>query len=70
MRLFAQLLGSGIFASRRASPLSASFSSDLRDAIDSAVVAARAPDDDGPRVMVICHSLRGAFISTAGLSQS
>lgn len=39
-----------------------SFSDELRDAIDGAVVSSREADDDGPRVLVLCHALRGAFI--------
>lgn len=70
MRLFAKLTGGRVQGSRVSCSREArastrppvSISHELNDAIESAVVVAREPDDDGARVMVMSHVLRGAFI--------
>lgn len=70
MRLFARLAGGRKFNSRTlpcrdagASGLPpAIYFSELMDAIDAATVTRREPNDDGERIMVACHALRGAFI--------
>src|SRR5690606_8311122 len=40
----------------------ASFSQELSDALESAIVSVRESDDDGPRVVVMTPALRGAFV--------
>lgn len=70
MRLFdritgGRVFGSGFFPPREAHATARSsvpLSPEIADAIDSAHVSMREADDDGPRVMVISHVFRGAFI--------
>jgi hypothetical protein len=69
-RLFAKLTGGRVCGLRffpcrkpraRAQP-PVSFSRELDDAIESAIVDARSPNDDVQRIMVVCHALGHAFI--------
>ena len=68
-RLFARIAGGrGQNSGSRTSPElcasarpPATFSQELADAIDSAILAIREPGDDGRRVAVLCRAL-GAFI--------
>lgn len=69
MRLFAKLTGGRVHGLGHSSPKArasarppVSFSQELADAIETAVVSVRESNDDGARVMVMCHALRGAFI--------
>ncbi|MDG2526581.1 hypothetical protein P6166_14585 [Stenotrophomonas sp. HITSZ_GD] len=69
MRLFAKLIGGRVHGLGSPSPKvrasarpPVSFSQELADAIEAAIVSVRESNDEGARVMVMCHALRGAFI--------
>lgn len=72
MRLFAKLTGCRVQGSGLSSPearastrLPVSFSQELSDTIEEAIVSVREETENGPRVMVISRALRGAFIFSA-----
>lgn len=54
--------GDSSSVSRASARSLASLTRELFDAIDTAVISLREPDDEGPRIMVMCPALRGAFI--------